>query len=470
MNKTSKRAMGDYQTPSTLAHQVVTFLVREGIDPDCIIEPTCGLGNFLQAADQGFERASKLVGLEINQDYLDNCKSLNLKKDHDLYLSDIFQVDIPNLVESLPGEILVLGNPPWVTNSYLGKVENSNLPEKLNIYKDRGIEAVTGKSNFDISENILIRFMEALLDRKGHLALLCKNSVVRKVLKHFWKKGTGPSYASMRKIDCKMHFDVSADACLFFCSYHGSSSFSCDVFDDLESQDPSMVVGFDRGILISDWTSYWKYQHYKDQNTTKNWRSGIKHDLTKVMLLEKEGDSFFNGLGEKVDVEEEYLFPMKKASDLARDREHRYLIVPQRSMGASTRHLQSEAPKLWSYLSSHSESFEARRSKIYKDKPPFSIFGIGSYTFSEWKIGIPGLYKDLHFRLLGPIEGKPVVVDDTCYTLACDDEEHARALLSYLNSEPVQSFLRSQVFMDMKRPVTAKLLNTLRLQVKGDEL
>jgi hypothetical protein len=268
----------------------------------------------------------------------------------------------------------------------------------------------------------------------------------------------------MRRIDCKVHFDVSADACLFFCSYHGSSSFSCEVFDDLQAQDPSMVVGFDKGVLISDWTSYWKYQHLKDQDLAKKWRSGIKHDLTRVMLLEKEGDHYVNGLGELVDVEDEFVYPMMKASDLARERDHRYMIVTQKSMGASTAHIESEAPKLWSYLMKHSESFENRRSKIYNGKPPFSIFGVGSYTFSDWKIGIPGLYKDLHFRLLAPIEGKPVVLDDTCYSLECASEEEARETLSYLNSQEVQSFLRSQVFMDTKRPITAKMLNTLKIR------
>ncbi len=45
----------------------------------------------------------------------------------------------------------VIGNPPWVTNSRQGKNSSLNVPLKSNIYGLKGIDAITGKSNFDIS-------------------------------------------------------------------------------------------------------------------------------------------------------------------------------------------------------------------------------------------------------------------------------------------------------------------------------
>jgi len=50
---------GDFQTPIELAEQVCKKLVELGVKPDIIIEPTCGIGNFVEAASSCFESAKK---------------------------------------------------------------------------------------------------------------------------------------------------------------------------------------------------------------------------------------------------------------------------------------------------------------------------------------------------------------------------------------------------------------------------
>ena len=80
--------------------------------------------------------------------------------------------------------ILVIGNPPWVTNSDLGQLGSNNLPTKTNFQGLRGFDARTGKSNFDISEWILVRLIEAL-PPDGAIAMLCKTMTARKVLRSF---------------------------------------------------------------------------------------------------------------------------------------------------------------------------------------------------------------------------------------------------------------------------------------------
>lgn len=66
---------------------------------------------------------------------------------------------------------------------------------------------------------------------------------------------------------------------------------------------------------------------------------------------------------------------------------------------------------------------------------------------------------------VGPHEGKPVVLDDTCYFLPCHSAEDCREIAALLMSQPAQEFFAASIFWDAKRPVTARLLNQLDLEV-----
>ena len=147
----------------------------------------------------------------------------------------------------------------------------------------------------------------------------------------------------------------------------------------------------------------------------------------------------------------------------------RYMLVPQRLVGEDTSRIEHEAPRTWEYLQSHADRLDGRVSSIYRNRPRFSIFGVGPYSFAPWKVAISGFYKCLEFRCIGPFEGKPVVLDDTCYFLPCNIEHEARLLLELLNSEAARGFLRSFIFWDAKRPITAQLLATLDLETLASE-
>ncbi|MGK7940256.1 MAG: SAM-dependent methyltransferase, partial [Crocosphaera sp.] len=50
MKKQSKNKIeyGDFQTPLDLTDKICNKLVQLNVFPDIIVEPTCGVGNFLQ--------------------------------------------------------------------------------------------------------------------------------------------------------------------------------------------------------------------------------------------------------------------------------------------------------------------------------------------------------------------------------------------------------------------------------------
>jgi hypothetical protein len=100
---------------------------------------------------------------------------------------------------------------------------------------------------------------------------------------------------------------------------------------------------------------------------------------------------------------------------------------------------------------------------------PFALFGIGDYAFVPWKVAVSGLHRTPRFALVGPVDGKPVLFDDTCYFLPFEDESEARVVAEILNSQICQQFLASLTFEDAKRPITVELLQRLNIRVIADE-
>jgi hypothetical protein len=231
------------------------------------------------------------------------------------------------------------------------------------------------------------------------------------------------------------------------------------------------VVGCANGMLLADIAAYHRWKHLCGKELA-TWRSGIKHDCSKIMELRREGGKYRNGLGEMVRLEDACLFPMRKGSRLAGNGadESRYMIVTQRKVGEDTAAIQETAPLTWAYLRAHAGVLAKRGSSIYRNRPPFSVFGVGDYTFAPWKVAISGFYKKLEFVVLGPVKGRPVVLDDTSYFLPCHSKDQAEYLATLLNSPTARSFYEAFIFWDGKRPITADLLRRLDLRKLAVEL
>ena len=188
------------------------------------------------------------------------------------------------------------------------------------------------------------------------------------------------------------------------------------------------------------------------------------------MELVEHGGELRNGLGEMVDVEPEHVYPLAKGADLGRvgfDGPSRRVLVTHRRLGEDTRGLEARSPRLWDYLTRHAGAFAARRSKVYERRPPFSMFGIGAYTFSAWKVAVSGLHKEARFRAVGPVDGKPVLFDDTCYFLPVDHPDEADRILGLLDTTMARTLIASIRFHDAKRPITKGLLSRIDLDALG---
>lgn len=458
MNNT-RSEFGDWQTPLTLAYEICHTLKKHGFSPTTLIEPTCGRGNFIKAALEVFDDIKCVYAIEIHKPYIDEIRYLQTEYPcvaFYIYNQSVFDFDFRSLQDE---NLLLIGNPPWVTNSYMSSIGGGNLPTKSNIKKYKGLEAMTGKSNFDISEFIMLSLIEALANRQGQFAFLLKNSVIRNLV---YGKITdiGAGDFSQYKIDAQKEFGASADASLFIGKLNtDNTKQECQVYN-FYTQEYLHTFGRINNLPVSDIASYQKYAPI-DGCSPFVWRSGIKHDCSKVMELSKDQlGNYINGLCEDVSIEEDLLYPLAKSSDISKkDTTHRkYVLITQRKTSDDTLFIRDKFPKTYNYLKGHRLYLDARKSSIYKNRPPYCIFGVGDYSFYPYKVAISSLYRSTLFTLLRPINGKPIMIDDTCYSIGFMNEEAASITLSILNSSYVQNFINSISNNDSKRIITKELL------------
>lgn len=474
---------GDFQTNYHLAITVAKYLSKKGDEPDVVIEPTCGKGNFIVAALKTFKTLKKVYGIEIYRPYVWETKFSILDfyienpsaNKPDIFIShyNVFDFDFKAIASEISGQnILVIGNPPWVTNSMLGGLNSSNLPAKSNFKKHNGLDAITGKGNFDIAEYITMIMLETFQHQNGNIALLVKNSVIKNII--FDQKKNKYKIGNIEKhcIDSKKEFNVSVDAALFLGQLNASPSFKCNEFDFYKNSKPLLSFGWVEEKFVSNIKTY---VHSKDidGDCPFEWRQGLKHDCSTIMEFDKVNGHYLNSLNEETELESDLVYGILKSSDLKNTivkESRKYTIVTQRKVGQETSYIRSAYPKTYQYLLNHQNSFDARKSSIYKGKPSFSIFGIGDYSFKPFKVVISGLYKTFHFTLVLPDKKKPLMLDDTCYMLGFDNLDYAVYTLILLNSQQTKELLQSITFPDAKRTFTKDVLMRIDLSKLSNQL
>ncbi|MDR3635721.1 MAG: class I SAM-dependent methyltransferase [Isosphaeraceae bacterium] len=462
------RDLGDFQTPPALVAAVLDQLGLIGTRWTRVLEPTCGRGHFLSGVLAGPSPPRQVLGIEIQEGHADVAR-VAARGHGDVLCASLFDLDLTrDLPWDTEGPLLVLGNPPWITSAELGLLESGNVPHKRNVKGMKGLEARTGASNFDIAEAVWLKLIAELADQRPTIALLCKTTVARAVLAHAREQQWPIAEASIHRIDATKWFRAAVDGCLLRVRLGpGTPDPAIPIFSTLGATAPECSLGFtDRGP-VADSERYGTCA-FADGLSPVTWRQGVKHDAADVMELtrERDSDAWRNRLGEAIDVEPEYVYPLLKGGDLARidgSALQRAVIVTQRSLGENTRLLAIEAPRLWAYLTSHAARFDRRKSSIYRDRPPFSLFGIGPYSFAPYKVTVSGLHKSPRFRAYGPERERPRLCDDTCYFLPFASAQRAALAAALLDEPSARDLVHALLFRDAKRPVTKKLLQRIDL-------
>jgi len=487
IDNSEKIEYGDFQTNSELTDRIVNVLIDKCIDPQIIIEPTVGKGSFVISALKYFENVEKIIAIEIYKPYLWKCKlsivefylknKYKNKPEIRLIHDSVFSVNFEDIADEYSQkECLILGNPPWVTNSKLGELNSANLPAKNNFKKHNGLDALTGKSNFDIAEYICYSLIRTFQNNNGNIALLLKNTVIKNVVFDQQKNKFRLSSIEKYSIDSKKEFNASVNASLFVTRFNDQPSFQIiehTIYKNNKSENKKF--GWINDKFVSNVE---KYALTKDIDgmCPFEWRQGIKHDCSQIMELEKIENYFVNKKKEKIQLEYDLVYPILKSSDLKNEvitQTRKYTIVTQKKVGQSTDFIKQSLPLTYDYLDRNIVFFNNRKSSIYRNKPHFSIFGVGNYSFQPYKIAISGLYKTEHFSLILTQNNKPILVDDTCYMLGFDNLNFAVYTHILLNSDKNKNFLQAITFRDSKRMFTKdvlKRIDLLKLSSHFDEI
>lgn len=468
---------GDWQTPKSLADKVCEKHLSKFGSPNIVIEPTCGLGSFVFSALEKFSNISEIHAIEINRQYINELKvklllnALNKpRQEHpDIYIynADFFGFDFSSIIkkaQEMNWNLAIVGNPPWVTNSRQGKSNSQNIPLKQNSYGLKGIDAITGKSNFDISEYITLHLLGLAQLNNGGITFLLKNSVIRNILTKQKNKPLHIGHIEQELINALSEFNVSVNASCFSAKFDCTPSGLCSL-KDFYTNRHIREYGWIDNSFVSDAAQYQRYSNF-DNHSTYVWRSGIKHDCASVLELTFADGVYLNGLGEVVQIEDDLIYPLLKSSDINNYKAgqfKKFIIIPQHRVGEDTSLLARTHPLTYSYLMKYEDAFSNRKSSIYKGKDKFSIFGVGEYSFKPYKIVVSSLYKTINFILVSQFEGKPIMVDDTCYQLDFDSIKEATCLYNAIYSDEIQSLLKSLIFIDAKRVITKSLLMRLDL-------
>lgn len=472
----SRTEFGDFQTNSNLSDRVVKRISSQVHNPTILFEPTFGEGNLLLAGLREFNSLEKVIGVEIYKPYIWKTKFKILdyylqnpsenKPSVILYHESIFDFDLNNLAKNtINDEILILGNPPWVTNAQLTTLESDNLPRKSNFKNNTGLDAMTGKGNFDIGEYITQNLIRSFQKHQGCMAFLVKNIVIKNIT--FDQKRNNFLIKNLQKyhFDAKKEFNASVEASMFFCEFNRNAEQFCREVN-LDANTPfENTFGWINNKFVAVMEDYELYANI-DGICPFEWRQGVKHDCTAVMELRREGDYFFNAENEKIELEKDLVYAFLKSSDL-KNKEvtevRKYTIIPQKKIGQETDYIKEFYPLTYQYLKANQGGFDKRKSSIYKGKPKFSIFGIGDYSFKPYKVAISGLYKTFTFTLVSPLDEKPIMLDDTCYFLGFNTAEEAIITHRLLNHPITQKFLKSIVFLEAKRAFTKDILMRIDL-------
>jgi 16S rRNA A1518/A1519 N6-dimethyltransferase RsmA/KsgA/DIM1 with predicted DNA glycosylase/AP lyase activity len=160
------KEFGDFQTPPALVADVLKCLNVSEENWKRVLEPTCGKGNFIAGLLAFNTTVREIQAIELDWTYFQTAKQItkpDFTTNINVQQANIFDLDLQKTLNwNDSGRLLVIGNPPWVTNSQLGALASNNLPEKTNFKGFKGIEAITGCSNFDIAEYIWIKLIKEL--------------------------------------------------------------------------------------------------------------------------------------------------------------------------------------------------------------------------------------------------------------------------------------------------------------------
>lgn len=431
-------------------------------------------------------------------DFYEKLVGLSLKKRNKVWINIIQNSFAPLLFTDFD---FVFGNPPWIKWEFLSKEYKDKLGVLYlaiyELFSYKGMKAGMGFAHDDISIVFTYVAMDKYLKDNGKLGFVLKQTLYKsiagrefrkfsidkehysipvKVLKvhdllkvrPFKRSGSETSVIIVQK-NKKNSYPVPYIIWRLKDNHHISEIWDSSYFEEIETftetaeydayPDPSSGDPTDIWVLVP------KGQPIRAINLGKNpyeVRHGVVNDLNSVFFikinrLQSSGlisISNMSDLGKRkvrkvtVDIEPDLVYPVIKPRHVKKWHITGYyhMIVPQRKHGADNESiLRVKYKSTYRYLNLFKGKLLSRSSRWFKGKPFYSLFGIGPYTFKNYKVVWSAIGYLPSFSVVSKVKDpyigtKVYIPDNTIGYLPFDSEDEAHYVCAILNSSIVYSW------------------------------
>jgi SAM-dependent methyltransferase len=493
-------ALGEYYTPGGVADVAVAELDLAG--SATVLDPGCGTGSFLSAAiddrraalgeDAPAETVERVTGsvygIDLNPVAVKCSKLAYCCRLFDsLSATGVDAVSVPVFLTDALGLMraeavryegrtldltvdALVGNPPWVPWERLTPAVKERWRERyvdaLGLQPHSGAAARLGHSNDDVSVPYVWVCIHRYLRPGGRASFVLKRDVMR-----------GPAGAVLRGLqvgDRPLALEhvhdfaalepfptVGANAAVYTFATGTDAAFPVPTTVWERGADGEPGYGTGRALRDSTRQSETAIVPLDPEDHTTAWiradaeraalgecahdiRHGLKDDANDVFGLDRE---------DLPRVDADLVYPYLKSRHVrpygvtGHDRR----LVPMRQAGADNEaDLSRSYPRTYEYLRSHEEALRARSSSWLDDGPFYSVFGLGPYTWADYKVawcrlGFKPAFTVVSTRTDPDLGERQVVPGDHYMFIATDHRETAHFLCALLNSAPYQRTLRDVV-------------------------
>nr|WP_240147589.1 N-6 DNA methylase [Halorussus sp. JP-T4] len=495
-------ALGEYYTPRGVAELAVDALDVADVRSAAFLDPGCGSGVFLAvcvdrkvaAMREDGATPAEIVetvtetafGVDLNPVAVKSAKLSYLlallpvldDADVDAVELPVFLTDAVGLTREdalrfrdepfEPTVDYLVGNPPWIPWSRLSEELKAGWREAdadLGLLPHDGAASRLGHANDDVSLPFVWRCIDRYLAPGGGASFVLKRDAL-----------TGPAGKLLRTLtvgDRPLAVEhvhdfgglrpfgdqVGADAAVYAFRADADRSFPVDATawtaGDGDREPDYATADAVRETLTAestgfvpvdpdDETSAWiraDAERAALGECTHDIRHGVKDDANDVFGVGRE---------QLADLEPDLVYPYLKSRHIVKYGlfGHDLRLVPLRKADEDNEEeLRSRYPETYAYLRRHREAL-ADRSSSWLDRGPFyNVFGLGEYTWSEYKVVWCRLGFKPHFAVVSTVDDpdlgeKPVVPGDHCMFVGTDSEREAHFLCALLNSAVYQRSLR----------------------------
>lgn len=391
----------------------------------------------------------------------------------------------------------VIGNPPWIKWDFLSKEYRNKLSILyLDIYKlfsHKGMKASLGYAHDDISILFTYIAMDKYLRTNGKLTFVLKQTLYKSVAGEQFRRFAIEKTNQSTPVKClgvhdllKLNpFGQGQETSIVTLEKNNTNKYPVPYYQ-WNKNVRSRFKHSDMGSYVKENCSITNLDAYPDPMTgihTAPWiiipngqplphisknksfykaRHGVVNDLNSVFLLDilnKTQDGIkIKNLGDKgkkktktitKNIETDLIYPLIKPRDTKKwgITTYQYMIVPQIKAGDNNEsELRTELPQSYSFLKSFETEFGTRKSKWFYggDKPFYSLFGIGTYTFQKFKIVWCCMSYQPNFSVVSDIEDefigkKTFIPDNTIGYISVDNANEAYYICSILNSNKIKA-------------------------------